>query len=170
MKIKIFLYIAAAMLSLYCQFASACVARLLSISQYDSDYSTAVKVQYYCAPGSGGYCLITVVKDGVTKVSEQIASGYQIPYEFDYGVGDYTVTLGATYLSAIGSHATYTYTTYDTASITITVDEPPYAKSVKNYTYDALGRLKSVEEEGKDTTTYGYDDADNRTSKTIVEK
>ncbi|MBC7010619.1 RHS repeat protein [Pseudoalteromonas sp. BZK2] len=38
------------------------------------------------------------------------------------------------------------------------------------YEYDALGRLKKVENIGKSSSIYEYDDADNRTSKTTTKQ
>lgn len=84
-------------------------------------------------------------------------------YTYDFGYGTHELKLDTYSYTTSG----YMLTETDTASITINQPAPePQPSGVTSYEYDAMGRVIKVIRDSK-TTSYEYDDANNRKKKTI---
>lgn len=96
-----------------------------------------------------------------------ISQGNFQAYAFNYGEGDFVISVKS-FLKVPTSGGGFMPILQSDSSINVKIRSGiGSTMNATKYTYDALGRLKTVEEYGGKTTTYNYDAADNRTSKHV---
>lgn len=161
---KCFLVLNSILIFLVSQDALANKAIVHSFSQ--SPDSTQGVLTYSCW---GYYCKLKIEKNGVVQLNANTPQGNYQVRTFDYGTGSFDLTVES-YRQVYFSRGTPGSVLDKTSAITVFVYEGGSASAGSTqYTYDALGRLKSVEISGGRTTTYSYDDADNRTGKAVTD-
>lgn len=155
------------LLAIFSVSAIACMVAIHYIYQPSPNF-TQVQFGYSCTHGVYAYCSIVIKKNGATVATHYTQSTNNTGFSFDHGAGSFEVTVNA--YTAIPVRGAYLYSLNTSTTSTIIVNQPPTPVSVgtTRYFYDANGRLKKVEEDSGATTQYGYDDANNRTSKTTT--
>lgn len=113
-------------------------------------------------------CQLSIMKNGSVQVSTTVTQGSFLTYSFDYGAGEYVIRLTSN-RSVPGSHGVFYASAQKISNLSVGIYAGGNAISRGTiYTYDPLGRLKTVRTYGGKVTTYDYDKADNRTYKTIT--
>tara|TARA_B100000700_G_C14852855_1_gene764804 strand:+ start:301 stop:840 length:540 start_codon:yes stop_codon:yes gene_type:complete len=165
--------------NLYCFKATLSLALLLSSINANSsvflgaitqpnENEPVIKVVYGCYSSTLSWYECHLKVGNETFVIPKIQSSPSLPPHYQASVtktvepGAHNITL-CTYTN--GPRGSYVCTNATTKAFTVQSNTSKY-----KYEYDALGRLKKVENVGKSSSIYEYDDADNRTSKTTTKQ